>query len=43
MRMLSFLIIGLFVMVVEACTPTYDVVVVGGGAGGTAAAVEAAR
>lgn len=43
MRMLSFLIIGLFVMVVEACAPTYDVVVVGGGAGGTAAAVEAAR
>lgn len=43
MRMLRFLIIGLFVMAMAACTPTYDIVVVGGGAGGTAAAVEAAR
>ncbi len=30
-------------LTMAACTPTYDVVVIGGGAGGTAAAVEASR
>jgi len=36
-------ILGLIVLAMTACTPDYDVVVIGGGAGGTAAAVEAAR
>ena len=35
--------LALVTMVLGACTQTYDVVVIGGGAGGTAAAVEAAR
>ena len=32
-----------FLILAAACTPVYDVVVVGGGTGGTAAAIEAAR
>ena len=33
----------LLLLVAVSCTRTYDVVVVGGGTGGTAAAIEAAR
>lgn len=36
-------LLSVAVLVSAACTQTYDVVVVGGGTGGTAAAVEAAR
>lgn len=39
MRLISTALLTLMV----ACTPVYDVVVVGGGTGGTAAAIEAAR
>ena len=39
MRLISTALLALMV----ACTPVYDVVVVGGGTGGTAAAIEAAR
>ena len=41
--MLRNLTLGLMMLAMAACTPAYDVVVIGGGAGGTAAAVEAAR
>ena len=34
---------GLLAMVLSACTPSYDVVIVGGGASGVAAGIQAAR
>ena len=37
------LISTVFLALLTACTPKYDLVVVGGGTGGTAAAIEAAR
>ena len=37
------LISTVFLAFLAACTPKYDLVVVGGGTGGTAAAIEAAR
>ena len=36
-------VLTLWAAVIIACTPQYDVVIIGGGTGGTAAAIEAAR
>ncbi|MBP3202997.1 MAG: FAD-dependent oxidoreductase [Bacteroidales bacterium] len=35
--------LGLLLVAALSCTPTYDVVIIGGGAGGTTAGIEAAR